>query len=202
MFWVSLLSAPFGLTEPLFVPEYWNPPSLFNLAAKTGFDIESLVFSFAIGGIGAILYNSLFKVKHKKMSMYEMHSKKHRFHLLALFSPVLVFLVVSYFTQLNPIYSASIAMFFGGIAAMLCRPDLKKEVWMGGVLFFLLYFVYFFFFIKVYPYVVTSFWNLSAISGVLILGIPLEELIFAFTYGMLWSSAYEHIRGYKAKKVR
>jgi len=53
MLWASILTAPFGLTEPLFVPEYWNPPSLFNLAAKTGFDIESLIFCFAVGGIGA-----------------------------------------------------------------------------------------------------------------------------------------------------
>lgn len=33
---VSLLTAPFGLTEPLFVPEYWSPPSLFDLARTTG----------------------------------------------------------------------------------------------------------------------------------------------------------------------
>ena len=25
----------FGLTEPFFVPEYWFPPSLFDLAKKT-----------------------------------------------------------------------------------------------------------------------------------------------------------------------
>ena len=34
---MSLITMPFGLTEPLFVPEYWFPPSLFNLAIKTGF---------------------------------------------------------------------------------------------------------------------------------------------------------------------
>jgi hypothetical protein len=55
---------PFGLTEPLFVPRYWDPPSLFNLAATTGFDIESLIFCFAIGGIGAVLYD-----KHLDQSM-------------------------------------------------------------------------------------------------------------------------------------
>ena len=59
LLWASLFTMPFGLTEPLFVPAYWNPPSLFDLAQKTGFDIESLIFSFAIGGIGAVLYNLL-----------------------------------------------------------------------------------------------------------------------------------------------
>jgi hypothetical protein len=45
MLWASALTAPFGLTEVLFVPEYWNPPSLFDLAHRTGFDIESLILT-------------------------------------------------------------------------------------------------------------------------------------------------------------
>jgi hypothetical protein len=32
MVWASLFTTPFGLTEPLFVPEYWSPPSLLDLA--------------------------------------------------------------------------------------------------------------------------------------------------------------------------
>ncbi|MCB1091796.1 MAG: hypothetical protein KDL87_09710, partial [Verrucomicrobiae bacterium] len=63
MIWSSLFTMPFGLTEPLFVPEYWNPPSLFDLAQKTGFDLESLVFCFAIGGVGAVLYDLITRRK-------------------------------------------------------------------------------------------------------------------------------------------
>jgi len=37
MLWSSVFTMPMGLTEPLFVPAYWNPPSLFDLAARTGF---------------------------------------------------------------------------------------------------------------------------------------------------------------------
>ncbi len=48
-----------GLIEPVFVPIYWNPPSLFELARRTSFDIESLIFTFAIGGTGVALYLSL-----------------------------------------------------------------------------------------------------------------------------------------------
>ncbi len=199
MFWVSLFTMPFGLTEPLFVPEYWNPPSLFNLAARTGFDIESLIFSFAIGGIGTVLYEFVFKAKHKKMSMKEMHSRRHRFHLLSLTSPIIAFLLLETLTNLNPIYSTSIAMFIGGVAAILCRPDLKKKIWIGGALFLAIYFVFFLFFNLVYPGLVQEVWNLSAISGMLILGIPLEELMFAFTFGMMWSSVYEHVLWYRVK---
>lgn len=54
---------PFGLTEPLFVPEYWMPPSLFDLALNTDFDIESLIFYFGIGGIGAVFDNVISREK-------------------------------------------------------------------------------------------------------------------------------------------
>jgi len=50
----SLVTMPFGLTEPLFVPSYWNPPTLFDLAQRTRFDVKSLIFCFAIGGTGAL----------------------------------------------------------------------------------------------------------------------------------------------------
>ncbi|MBI2136768.1 hypothetical protein HYU06_06880 [Candidatus Woesearchaeota archaeon] len=202
MLWTSILTAPFGLTEPLFVPEYWNPPSLFDLAAKTGFDIESLIFCFAVGGIGAIAYETLFKIKHIKICRHEKHSKRHRFHILALSSPIIIFLPLILFTNLNPIYSASIAMFLGAIAAMLCRPDLRDKILAGGVIFLAIYFIFFLLFNLAYPGIVQRVWNLSAITGILILGVPLEELIYAITFGMLWSSYYEHINWYKLKKVR
>lgn len=199
MFWVSLFTMPFGLTEPLFVPEYWNPPSLFNLAARTGFDIESLIFCFAIGGIAAVLYDAILKIKHKKMIKKDIQNKKHRFHKLILVSPIITFLLLYFLTDLNPIYSASIAMLVGGILTVSCRADLKKNILFGGILFSVFYFVFFLAFNLIYPGLVQEVWNLSAISGILILGVPLEELLFAFTFGLIWSSIYEYVMWYKAK---
>ena len=77
MWWASVFMAPFGLTEPIFVPEYWNPPSLFELAQRTGFDIESIIFSFAIGGIGAILYNIILHKRVEAISLTERHQRRH-----------------------------------------------------------------------------------------------------------------------------
>ena len=138
--------------------------------------------------------------EHEKMSKIETHSERHRFHRLALTSPIMVFVPLEIFTDINPIYSASSAMFVGGVAAILCRPDLKKKIWIGGALIFALYFVFFFFCNLVFPGLVQEVWNLSAISGILVLGVPLEELSFAFTFGMMWSSVYEHALWYKLKE--
>ncbi len=58
---VSLWTSLFGLTEPIFLYEYWTPSSLFDLNLKTGFDIESVLWSFGVGGIVVVLYEFFFK---------------------------------------------------------------------------------------------------------------------------------------------
>lgn len=190
---VSLWTSLFGLTEPIFVPEYWNPPSLFDLASRTGFDIESLVFAFGIGGLAVVIYEKLFRVEHKRMSLKEKHRSRHKFHVLALSSAPIIFFILFVFTNLNPIYSTFIALMGGGLATWYCRPDLKKKMLASAFMFTILYFVYFLTLIIGYPDYVQQVWNLPALSGILIIGIPLEELLFAFGLGFLWSSVYEHI---------
>lgn len=201
MLWAGLGTTPLGLSEPLFVPSYWNPPSLFGLAQGTGFDIESLIFSFAVGGLAAVLYKTVFKLKHAEMTASERYQKRHRYHVLALISPIFTFLILALSTDWNHIYCAVAAMFIGGIAASWCRPDLKKNIWVGGFLFLGLYFLFFMTLVLAFPRYVRAVWNLPDISGILMLGIPLEELLFAFTLGMLWAGIYEHIYWHKLMKV-
>ncbi|HBC70775.1 TPA: hypothetical protein DCZ46_02330 [Candidatus Campbellbacteria bacterium] len=190
---VSLWTSLFGITEPIFVPEYWNPPSLFDLAHQTGFDIESFIFSFAIGGIVVVIYERIFHRQHKQMTPHEQHLARHQYHLISLLSAPATFLILLVASPLNPIYSAIIAMTVGGFATWYCRPDLKKKMLMSATLFLGIYFVYFITLIALYPGYVEQVWNLSAISGILILGVPAEELLFAFSFGFIWSSIYEHI---------
>ncbi len=201
MFWASLITMPFGLTEPLFVPEYWHPPSLFNLAHRTGFDIESLIFCFGIGGLGVVLYDLVFKIDHDLMSTEEVHHSRHRFHIWTLLAPILIFPLFYFLTNWNVIYVATLSMFFAGLAALWCRPDLKAKIWVGGLLFLLFYAVYFLSLAFFAPGYVEKVWTLSAISGIEIIGIPLEELVFAFTFGMLWSSYYEHLTWRKIRSA-
>lgn len=194
---VSLLTAPLGLTEPLFVPSYWLPFTLFDLARRTRFDLESLLFSFAVGGIAAVLYESLVSRSRKSIMTHDVLDRRHRFHRLALLSPFVTFGFLYFFTSLNPIYSASLAMIIGTVAAGFCRPDLLKAMVTGSFLFFSLYFIVFLVgFVWLFPGYVEQVWNLPAISGVLILGIPIEELLWAASLGAMWSSVYEHFTWY------
>lgn len=189
---VSLVTMLFAFTEPLFVPEYWFPPSLFNLAERTGFDIESFIFSFAIGGIGAVLYHLAFSAVPVRLNEKEKTKVRHRFHLYALFVPFVVFPVLAVATNLNHIYCGIIALFAGALGTLYCRPDLTRKIIIGGVLFTILYFFYFGSILVFFPEYIKTFWNLDALSRLFILGIPIEELLFAFAFGMYWSGVYEH----------
>lgn len=192
MWRVSLATMPFGLTEPLFVPEYWNPPTLFDLAQRTGFDLESLIFCFGIGGVGSVLYSVLTHRNDVPVAEAEKHQPLHRHHYKALVSPFIAFLLL-YFLPWNPIYPSITAMAVGAIATILCRPDLKTKTWIGGVLFLVYYFVFFLALEASSPGYAQQVWNLPDISGILLLGIPLEELLFAFAFGLYWSGVYEHL---------
>jgi hypothetical protein len=190
---VSLWTSLLGFTEPIFVPIYWNPPSLFNLAHQTRFDIESFIFSFAIGGIAVTLYDWIFKTRHEAIPITERHELRHKYHLWAIASSPIIFFLFLLTSNLNPIYSAFIALIAGGLATWYCRPDLKRKMAASAFLFLGLYFLYFLTLIAFYPGYVERVWNLPSISGILIVGVPLEELMFAFGIGFMWSSVYEHL---------
>ena len=187
----SIFMAPFGLTEPLFVPSYWNPPSLFELAQRTGFDIESIIFSFAIGGLGAVLYNRLTRRRLEAVAPEERRHARHRWHRWALAMPFALFPVL-YFLPWNPIHAGIAAMLLGAIAAVVCRPDLKANILLGGVLFLAFYTIFLLGLKWSAPGYIEQVWNLKALSGVLIYGLPLEELLFGFAFGLFWTGIYEH----------
>lgn len=192
MLWASILTTPFGLTEPLFVPEYWNPPSLFNLAQRTGFDIESLIFCFAIGGLGAVGYSALAPVPVRRMDHHARSLPQHRWHLLALASPIFVFLVL-YFIDWNPIYPGISALVVGALAALLCRPDLWRNTVFGGGVFLALYVVFLLGLKWLWPGYIEAVWNIKDLMDWRPAGLPVEELLFGAAFGMYWSSVVEHL---------
>lgn len=201
MIWASLFTTPFGLTEPLFVPEYWNPPSLFDLAQRTGFDIESLIFCFGIGGVGAVLHNILTGRVPHPVGAGERRWPAHRFHLAALATPFLAFPVL-YLVPWNPIYSGIGSMAMGAVATGLCRPDLVRRMFLAGLVFVAYYTVFLLGLETSSPGFVGRVWNLGALTGILIGGMPLEELLFALCFGLYWSSVYEHVQWMRPVRVR
>ena len=158
MLLASALTAPFGLTELWFVPKYWNPPSLFDLAHRTGFDIESLIFCFAIGGLAAAGYRVLVPTSEHALAPQARNSYAHRWHRAALASPFFVFGVLLMLPW-NPIYPGIAALFAGALASGLCRPDLWRNTFVGGLVFLAIYAVFLMGLKLVWPGYIEAVWN-------------------------------------------
>ena len=191
MWRASAATAVFGLTEPIFVPAYWNPPSLFELARRTGFVIESMIFSFAIGGIGSVLYDTMTRLHLVPVTLAERTSPLHRLHLAALLVPIVSF-VPLFFLPWNPIYPVLTCLLLGAIASVACRPTLLRKTVVGAVLFLALYAVFMLGLRVLTPGYIAEVWNLTALRGGLLIGIPVEELLFGFAFGAYWTGVYEH----------
>jgi hypothetical protein len=59
-----------------------------------------------------------------------------------------------------------------------------------------LYFFLFLCLLFLYPEFVQRYYNLPNLLGIYVLGVPIEELLFAATGGAAWSAAYEYVHGY------
>ena len=187
----SAITALFGLTEPIFIPNYWNPPSLFDLAQRTGFDLESIVFSFAIGGIGIVLYHAVSATHIERVPANRRVGALHRFHTIGLLGAPIAFVPLALLPW-NVIYAVITSLLLGSMLSVICRPVLARATIIGGGLFFVLYAAFMLGLTWFTPSFIPQVWNLRALSGVLVVGIPLEELLFGAVFGMYWSSVYEH----------
>lgn len=57
MLWGSVLAAPLGFSEVLWAPQSWRPPTVLGPSHRSGVDLESVIFSFAIGGVASVLHD-------------------------------------------------------------------------------------------------------------------------------------------------
>lgn len=94
-----------------------------------------------------------------------------------------------------PIYPSIVCLLVGAAASVVCRPDLTGKTLVGGGLFLVLYGISMLGLKRLARGYIEEVWNLPALSGVLIAGVPLEELLFAISFGMHWTGVYEHFAG-------
>ncbi len=196
MLWASFLGLPFGILDYFLVPGYWHPESLFGLMKKFGVGIESFLLFFLMSGIVSVIYEFLARRTPKKMA------GSRKLHLLPLLFSVICFLVLTILFPAKAIYNFIVAGVMGALATVWLRPDLLKQAAISAVIFSLFYFVVFFLLNQIFSGFVASFYNFENISGVLVLGVPLEELSVAFFVGGFWSVFYEYVKSYREEKLR
>ena len=190
---MSLIVAPLGpISEIFYTADYWKP-TLFN-GWRIG--VEDVLFGFFIGGISGVLYEELFGKKFTK--------RKTRGHptlfLLYIGLGILWMIGINSILGLNSIYASIFWFMIIAATTVYLRHDLLKDALLSGVLLSSAAFILYTIFLLLFPNAIQSWWMMKNISGILITGIPLEELMWAFTWGLFAGPAYEFTTGLRFAK--
>ena len=91
---------------------------------------------------------------------------------------------------LNIIYDAAIVCVATAGFIWWRRPKLRWQILGGGIAFTIIYMIVLVVVGKIYPEFYDH-WNLKELSGKCFVGAPIEEYLFAFTFGLFWAPLYE-----------
>lgn len=196
MIFGGILCSFLGATDFLYIPEYWNPPFLFDLLNRIGFSIEDIVLWFFIGGVVAVLYEYTIGQRLDRIK------KRDQFHLGVIAVFMLLYFGLEIFFPLYTILNLAFACAVAAIFAFLFRRDLRKQIIISGFLFMSLYVILFNIFLTIFPEFINHFYNHNNLLGIYFLRLPIEEFLISFSGGMMWSILYEYTLGYKTVKLK
>lgn len=187
----SIFAGLLGLSEPLFIPSFWNPqfPSIVLIPGKLY--LCSILWCFFVGGFVAVLYQVVKKKKLLKMDV----------------NPLLVFVAPAIFLakfvfKFNTMHWCLISMLAGAFVIMLfLNKEQQKIIFLNAVFVTIAYFI-----------VIAILWyTLPALSqsyvsqyyiGFNPLGIPIEEPLFAFSFALYWCPLYDIIHSHRIRRKK
>jgi len=147
-----------------------------------------------MAGLAAVVYEFLERVKIKKSG----GRKKSRF--LPFVLAVGSFSTLTIIFPSKAVYNFIAAGLIGALATIYLRKDLWKQVVASAFIFSFFYFIVFFSVNQIFNGWVNNFYNLKNTWGILILGVPLEEITASFFTGAFWSTLYECVKSYRERK--
>ena len=185
----GLLFLPAGLTQALFVPDYWDPKVIFKIGGR--FDLESLLFAFFTGGIASILYPACFNLRPYAVPGSKSALVKYLFWIFpALGALLLIVASANIRMEKSLIYIAFAVLAFGVMHMFAVRPDLIITGMWGALLFCGMYSMIAIGIVWIFPDFISTTWKGSRLFKYHVLGIPLEEYLYSALFGALWSTVY------------
>jgi hypothetical protein len=192
MRWGTMIASPTALTSILFVPEYWAPESLFNLDRSIRVGIEDFLWAAAVGGIAAIVGEICLTER-----LAAIRSSRHVRHYWPFLLMAALLMILEFWHPHRTMENVVISGAIGAVLLACLRRDLIPLMFTSTTSFTVLYFLLFSCVLLLYPQFVSRFYNLPNLLGIYVADIPLEEFLFAATFGAIWSVAYEYVHGYR-----
>lgn len=188
------------LSEPLFILHYWNPDYLFPLSYKglaLG-SLEDFLYGFLKGGVSAVIFEVLFREQFSRRKTRAHHWKKMIVPIYALSTAL--FIIPTVLFSWNPIYTSALAIVVFLVPLALYRRDLLPEAFISGLLMMALTFIGYKLVFIFFPDIIPLWWKLSNLSGIMLSGIPIEEMLESFVVGFFGGPFYEFFNGLRLKE--
>jgi hypothetical protein len=179
--WIGLACEYF-----IWIKDWWHPITVTG----TPIGIEDLVMCFTHVGIPIFIYKYTFgrdTIKNKLVSKKE-SAKRLLLLLLIIFFPLLA---LFYCFNVHSFFATSIGMMLGGLYIILRRKDLIPAALWNSVLMVALTFPVYIIGNFTSPGVIKALWD-PRISGIFILGIPIEDIVWYAILGFLWGGIHEY----------
>ena len=188
---LGILSAVYSpLAEIFCLRDYWIP----SFALGPFLPIEDFLFGLFSGGIGGVLYQV---VCSKKLAPHNIKLSWLKDLLILTGITFALFIFLNIFLKINSIYAMSIAFLVIVMLIVYFRRDLWLPAIINGFLFALLFCLGYQILLIFFPDLFSQFWQLTNVSGIFILRIPLEEIIWALSWGAVMGIVYEFSTGLK-----
>lgn len=165
-----------------FLKDYWNP---LLYVSHFNFIWQEIVFGFLLGGIASVIYEALSGKKEIKGEF------KFLNFILPIGILVICFVFFTNILHFNSMYSNYIGFAGTTLFIFIKRKDLIKDAFVSGVVTGIIAFIGYPILLKIYPNLIADWWFLNNISGILIIGIPLEEIIWFYLFGLFTGALYE-----------
>ncbi len=185
----SLVVTPMGpISELWFLRDYWQRPTI------TGWNIsiEDFIFAFSVGGMVFSIYPILFR---KEIESNHSYSKRSW---LSYVFPLIVLFFMLFFTNLlkvNSIFSSAASFFILTIIVLFLRRDLIKPSLLSGLFTLIIFLGVYQGMRLIFPTYLHDWCNGCNPTGIRILEVNIEELIWDFSWGIIGSVIYLAIRG-------
>ena len=188
---LSILAGILGpVSEHFYLKDYWQPQYFF----PTSLRIEDFLAGFFLGGIAAVGYEVLWRKKHTCACNLSSNWILPVAAITGIISMVVLFHVFS----INSIYSSIISFLLVAGIIYFKRPDLLNVGLGSGLILALTMFLFYLIYQGLFPGIIANWWKLGNISRILILGVPIEELLWGFSWGMVAGPLYEFAAKTKA----
>lgn len=186
---MALVSLPFAFTEFMFYPDYWDPPFLFDAAARFGFGLEDFLFVAALGAMAIGLYPALAR---KQLQAFTTQTPPRALLKTAMLTgTALLAAVTGWVARFPAIYTGLFVMITIPLVLLLAaRPDLWRHAWMSGGTSLIAYTGVCMALELILPGTFARYWHTGNLLDAFAGPLPVEELVYGFAAGFAAAVIY------------